>query len=170
MLRKGEKLKEFEELDQLKKAMMEEKDKPVETEKKDDHLSRICAIATRIEHNVGVYLQAAYIDTGSILDVRLKDIYISYINTIVNFLRIFEGIEGDKKEEAVREAVIKLRFGLLEVVNNLVKPILKKYEESKEYPTKNIDTFKNEWNSRITEFKEVAEKFYDTLDIKRLFV
>lgn len=172
-------MKEFDDLNQVKKAMMEEREKAMaekaekegkKPEEKIDHLSKITTIASKIEHHMGVYLQAAYIDSGQILDHRLNEIYISYINAINNFLRLFEKIEGETKEEALKEAIVKLRFIFLETVNNLIKPILKKYEESSEYPTKNIDTFKNEWNNRIAEFKDVADRFYDTLDIKRLFI
>ena len=172
-------MKEFDDLNQVKKAMMEEREKAMaekaekerkKPEEKIDYISMITTIASKIEHNMGVYLQAAYIDAGEILDHRLNGIYISYINNINHFLRLFEKIEGEPKEEALKEAIAKLRFIFLETVNNLLKPILKKYEESKEYPTKNIDILKNEWNARIAEFKDVADKHYDTLDTKRLFI
>lgn len=175
-------MKELDDLNQVKKAMMEEREKAnkektekvekegKKPEEKDDYISMITTIASKIEHNMGVYLQAAYIDAGQILDHRLNEIYISYINSINHFLRLFEKIEGETKEDALREAIVKLRFVFLETANNLLMPILKKYEESKEYPTKNIDTLKTEWNAHITEFKDVADKFYDTLDLKRLFI
>lgn len=175
-------MKEFDDLNQVKKTMMEEREKAMaekaekeekegkKPEEKADHLSEITTIASKVEHHMGVYLQAAYIDAGTVIDHRLNEIYISYINNINHFLRLFEKIEGEPKEEALKEAIVKLRFIFLETVNNLLKPILKKYEESKEYPTKNIDVLKNEWNARIAEFKDVADKHYDALDTKRLFI
>lgn len=175
-------MKEFDELNQLKKAIMEDRSKAIKEkaekedtegkkpEEKEDHLSKITAIASKIEHHMGVHLQAAYIDAGTVIDNRLNEVYISYINNINHFLRLFEKIEGEPKEEAIKEAIVKLRFIFLETVNNLLKPILKKYEESKEYPTKNIDILKNEWNSSIAEFKDLADRHYDALDTKRLFI
>lgn len=172
-------MKELDDLNQVKKAMMEEREKAMaekaekegkKPEEKIDYISMITTIASKIEHHMGVYLQAAYIDAGQILDHRLNEIYISYINNINNFLRLFEKIEGEVREEAIKEAVIKLRFVFLEAANNLIRPILKKYEESKEFPTKNIDILKNGWNAQIAEFKNVADQVYDTLDTKKLFI
>lgn len=171
-------MKEFEELQQLKEVMMEEREKANKeraekeenTERKDDYLSQLISIATKVEHNIGVYLPAAYIDTGNIMDYKLCDIYRGYINTISNFLRLFEQIEGDQREAAVKEAIIKLRFVFLEITNNLIKPILTRAEESGEYPKQNIDTFKEKWDNSIAMFKEIADKLYAKLDTKSLSI
>ncbi len=172
-------MKEFDELNKYKKAVMEERDKAnkEKAEKEGDkpaynadYISRITTIASKVEHNMGIHLQAAYIDAVTIIDNRLNEVYISYINNINHFLRLFEKAEGEMKEEAIKEAVIKLRFIFLEAANNLIRPILKKHEESKEYPTKNIDILKNDWNAQITEFKNVADQVYDSLDTKKLFL
>lgn len=165
-----DKVKEFEELQQLKKEMMEEKEKAEKrrVEKKDDYLFRIITTGTKVEHHIGVYLPAAYVDTGTIMDHRLADIYRGYLNTISNFLRLFEPIEGEPRDAAVKEAIIKIRFVLVETVNNLVKPLLEKFGGSNGYPTQNISTFKKEWSNRIEEFKYVADRVYDQLDTKDL--
>jgi hypothetical protein len=169
-------LKEFDDLNKYKKAVMEERDKEKAEKEGDkpaynaDYISQITTIASKIEHHMGIHLQAVYIDAVTVIDNRLNEVYISYINNINNFLRIFEKTEGEVREEAIKEAVIKLRFVFLEAANNLIRPIIKKYEESKEYPTKNIDTLKSEWNAQIAEFKDVADKVYDSLDTKNLFI
>ena len=172
-------MKEFDDLNKYKKAVMEERDKAnkEKAEKEGDkpaynadYISQITTISSKIEHHMGIHLQAAYIDAVTVIDNRLNEVYISYINNINNFLRLFEKTEGEVREEAIKEAVIKLRFIFLEAANNLLRPILKKFEESKEYPTKNIDILKNEWNARIAEFKDVADKVYDSLDTKNLFI
>jgi len=175
-------LKEFDDLNKYKKAVMEERDKAnkekAEKAEKEgdkpaynaDHISQITTIASKIENHMGMHLQAAYIDAVTVIDNRLNEVYISYINNINHFLRLFEKAEGEAKEEAIKEAVIKLRFIFLEAANNLIRPILKKYEESKEYPTKNIDILKNGWNAQVAEFKNIADQVYDSLDTKKLFL
>ncbi len=174
-------LSDLSELEKIKKELQKEKEKAAkelaagEVEEEDlrevDYLQKLITLSVKFDHHVGMFLMPGYIDCGLKYDHKLAESYLTHLNTIQTFLRILEKVDGVTRELVTKECVIKLRNVVQQIHKNLVKPLYREVELMKKKPKlDNLNTFKENWNERLTEFQKACDFEYQILDVKGFMV
>ena len=174
-------LSDLQELEKIKKELLEEKEKAAkelaEGQEEDedlrevDYLQKLITLAVKFDHHVGMFLMPAYIDCGLKYDNRLTESYMTQINTIEAFLRLFEKVDGVTREQVTKDCILKLRNTLQQVHKNVVKPLYKEVELMKKKPkSESLENFTTNWNERLEEFQKACDFEYQVLDVKQLLV
>ena len=174
-------LSDLQELEKIKKELLEEKEKAAkeltEGEEEDedlrevDYLQKLITLAVKFDHHVGMFLMPAYIDCGLKYDHKLTESYMTQINTIEAFLRLLEKVDGVTREQVTKDCILKLRNTLVQVHKNVVKPLYKEVELMKKKPkSESLESFKTNWNERLEELQKACDFEYQVLDVKQLLV
>ena len=174
-------LSDLEELEKIKKELLEEKEKATkeladgEEEDEDlrevDYLQKLITLSVKFDHHVGMFLMPAYIDCGLKYDHKLTESYMTQINTIEAFLRLLEKVDGVTREQVTKDCILKLRNTLVQVHKNVVKPLYKEVELMKKKPkSESLENFKTNWNERLEELQKACDFEYQVLDVKQLLV
>ena len=177
----GDALSDLQELEKIKKELMEEKEKASkelaegQEEEEDlrevDYLQKLITLAVKFDHHVGMFLMPAYIDCGLKYDHRLAESYLTQINTIEGFLRLLEKVDGVTREQDTKDCILKLRNTLQQVHKNLIKPLYKEVELMKKKPkSESLENFKTHWNEQLGEFQKACDFEYQILDVKGFLV
>ena len=174
-------LSDLQELEKIKKELLEEKEKAskelAEGQEEDedlrevDYLQKLITLAVKFDHHVGMFLMPAYIDCGLKYDHRLVESYMTQITTIEAFLRLLEKVDGVTREQVTKDCILKLRNTLVQVHKNVVKPLYKEVELMKKKPkSESLESFKTNWNERLEELQKACDFEYQVLDVKQLLV
>ena len=174
-------LSDLQELEKIKKELLEEKEKAAkelaEGQEEDedlrevDYLQKLITLAVKFDHHVGMFLMPAYIDCGLKYDHKLTESYMTQINTIEAFLRLLEKVDGVTREQVTKDCILKLRNSLQQVHKNLIKPLYKEVELMKKKPkSESLESFKTNWNERLEEFQKACDFEYQVLDVKGFLV
>jgi len=174
-------LSDLQELEKIKKELMEEKEKAAqelaEGEEDDedlrevDYLQKLITLTVKFDHHIGMFLMPAYIDCGLKYDHKLADSYMTQVNTIEAFLRLLEKVDGVTREQVTKDCILKLRNTLQQVHKNLIKPLYKEVELMKKKPkSESLESFKTNWNERLEELQKACDFEYQVLDVKQFLV
>ena len=174
-------LSDLQELEKIKKELMEEKEKAAqelaEGEEDDedlrevDYLQKLITLTVKFDHHIGMFLMPAYIDCGLKYDHKLADSYMTQVNTIEAFLRLLEKVDGVTREQVTKDCILKLRNTLQQVHKNLIKPLYREVELMKKKPkSESLESFKTNWNERLEELQKACDFEYQVLDVKQFLV
>ena len=174
-------LSDLQELEKIKQDLMKEKEKAAkeldegQEEEEDlrevDYLAKLITLAVKFDHHVGMFLMPAYIDCGLKYDHKLAEAYMTQINTIEAFLRLLEKVDGVTREQVIKDCILKLRNTLQQVHKNLIKPLYKEVELMKKKPkSESLESFKSNWNERLSELQKACNFEYQVLDVKNFLV
>jgi len=174
-------LSDLSELEKIKKELLKEKERAAqelaegEEEEEDlrevDYLQKLITLTVQIDHHVGVYLMAAYIDCGLKYNHQLAESYTAQLTTIQSFLRLLEKVDGVTRELVTKDCIVKLRNLVQMIHKNLIKPLYKEVELMKKKPSsENLENFKTNWNEKMEELQKACDFEYQILDCKAFMV
>ena len=172
---------DLSELEKIKKELEAEKAKAAkelqegEDEDEDlrevDYLQKLITLTVQLDHHVGVYLMAGYIDCGLKYNHMLAESYLKHLSSVQGFLRLLEKVDGVTRETVTKDCIIRVRSVVQDIHKSLVKPVYKEVSLMKKKPNmENLDNFKREWNDRLTELQGACDFEYQILDVKKFMV